>query len=356
MSLFTLYSVLSIPYTLLLHLLSLLSPPRVTPPPPPSAPNGRVALVTGANTGIGLQTALALSERGLTVVLACRDPAKGQAAAALVPRAAFVAPLDLASFASVRAFAKAYRERFKRLDVLVNNAGVNSFEARPPTADGFEHVMQVNFLAAFLLTDLLLPCLKEGVDARVVNVSSVMHRFATPHETVPAWSKAFLASSPTSHYSDSKLAAVLFSLELNRRRPSLRSFAVNPGAVNSDIWRSLPASHPLLYKHLIAPAFRLLYLTPAQGCATSLAAAILELDPSRSLYLQPYLFPRKPAYANPHSGLRLYPPASPLWEIMGVFVGHAAAVPSLPGGDGKGAARALWKAAAEATGAGKGVS
>src|SRR5687768_11329607 len=112
--------------------------------------HGKVCIVTGANTGIGLATARALARAGAHVVLACRDRARGEAAAAGVGDLLL---LDLASFASVRAFAEAFRARFDRLDVLVNNAGLLA-PARVVTGDGHELTFQVNHLGPFLLTKL----------------------------------------------------------------------------------------------------------------------------------------------------------------------------------------------------------
>ncbi|MGB3614406.1 MAG: SDR family NAD(P)-dependent oxidoreductase, partial [Elainellaceae cyanobacterium] len=141
---------------------------------------GKIAIVTGANTGIGYETALALAKTGMTVSLACRNQAKAIQARdsilAQVPEGdVVVMPLDLSELSSVRAFAQAYRERFSHLDLLINNAGVMC----PPyskTEDGFERQMGVNYLGHFLLTELLLDLMPDTSQSRVVSLSSNAHK------------------------------------------------------------------------------------------------------------------------------------------------------------------------------------
>ena len=208
--------------------------------------------------------------------------------------------------------------------------------------------MQTNFLGHFYLTNLLLSSRTFAPSPRVVNLSSVMHHFGSAHVTVGDW-RAAIQSGNANAYADSKLAAVLFSMELNRRCPGLKSFAVNPGAVNSDIWRNIEKASPLLFKYAVQPAFRSVYLDTDQGSVTSVAACVVAtLDPATSLYLQPYAFPRR-SKGELSGGARSYSQTFPLFEMMGVFVGYAATLPRLPGGDGLESARSLWDAASEAT-------
>ena len=169
--------------------------------------SGRTAIVTGANSGIGRATAHALAGAGARVVLAVRDTGKGQAAAAAMPGRTEVRPLDLASLASIRAFAASWEGD---LDLLVNNAGVMV----PPltrTADGFELQLGTNHLGHFALTNLLLG----DVTGRVVTVSSTGHRFGKIDFDDLNWErrpyKAWRA------YGQSKLANLLFTSELQRR-------------------------------------------------------------------------------------------------------------------------------------------
>ena len=143
--------------------------------------SGRVAIVTGANTGIGLETARGLARAGASVVLACRDAEKAGAALAnirsSVERAELCTlPLDLADLDSVEEFVRRFESRFDRLDGLINNAGVMMPPARTLTRQGFELQFGVNHLGHFALTGRLLPRLLETRGARVVNVSSQAHR------------------------------------------------------------------------------------------------------------------------------------------------------------------------------------
>ncbi|MGY1606288.1 MULTISPECIES: oxidoreductase [unclassified Geodermatophilus] len=184
---------------------------------------GRTAVVTGATSGLGLATARALAAAGARVVLAVRDTARGEAAAAGLPGDVEVRRLDLADLASVRDFAAAWRGP---LDVLVNNAGIMMVpEAR--TADGFELQFGTNHLGHFALTNLLLP----HVTDRVVTVSSGAHRMGSIDLADLNWERR--RYSPERAYGQSKLANLLFTLELQRRLTAtgspVRSVAAHPG-------------------------------------------------------------------------------------------------------------------------------
>jgi NAD(P)-dependent dehydrogenase (short-subunit alcohol dehydrogenase family) len=193
---------------------------------------GRVAVVTGANSGLGLVTARELARAGASVVLACRDLAKGEAARdSITLGSASVARLDLADLGSVREFASSFRGQHGRLDLLINNAGVMA-PPRRLTADGFESQLGVNHLGHFALTGLLLPSLLDAEAARVVTVSSAAHRMGRikfgdlqSERHYNSWVA----------YGQSKLANLLFCFELQRRcvaaRPevALSSMAAHPG-------------------------------------------------------------------------------------------------------------------------------
>jgi retinol dehydrogenase-12 len=151
------------------------------PAPTPDL-TGKVVLITGANSGIGFETAIALAAMGATVVMAGRNAAKTAAAVTEVERrtgstSVRAGALDLASFASIRAFAAWFLDEFDRLDVLVNNAGL-VLDERRETVEGFEEMFGVNHLGHVLLTSLLQERLVESAPARVINVASVAHRFA----------------------------------------------------------------------------------------------------------------------------------------------------------------------------------
>ncbi len=184
---------------------------------------GRTAVVTGANSGLGLATAQALAGAGAHVVLAVRDTARGEAAAATVRGSVEVRPLDLADLSSVREFAAGWHGD---LDLLINNAGVmNTPEAR--TKDGFETQFGTNHLGHFALTNLLLPHITD----RVVTLSSTAHR-TSPRVR---FDNLDLTGeySPWAAYSQSKLANLLFTLELQRRLGAagspVRALAAHPG-------------------------------------------------------------------------------------------------------------------------------
>lgn len=199
---------------------------------------GRTVLITGANSGIGLETALALAGAGATVVVAGRNPAKVEAAVERVRAETGSATVeagivDLSSFSSIRAFAAEFLERHDRLDVLVNNAGL-VLDQRRETAEGFEEMFGVNHLGHFLLTDLLRERLVASAPSRVVVVASTAHRYALrgldrsdlQHERS---FKGFRV------YCETKLANVLFARELARRLDGTGVIvhSLHPGSINS---------------------------------------------------------------------------------------------------------------------------
>lgn len=202
------------------------------------AMDGRVAVVTGANSGIGLCTAVGLARLGATVVLACRNADKAAKAADEVRRRAGVdevhlVALDLADLASVRACAEELLGRFGHLDVLVNNAG-GIWSSRQTTAQGFEQTFGVNHLGPFYLTRLLAERLVHSAPSRVVNVTSVGHHFA------PAGMRFGDLQSERGYvalevYGRSKLANILFTRELWRRLAGrgVTANAAHPGPVRS---------------------------------------------------------------------------------------------------------------------------
>jgi NAD(P)-dependent dehydrogenase (short-subunit alcohol dehydrogenase family) len=210
---------------------------------------GRVALVTGANTGTGFAAAKALARRGAHVILACRQVDKAMAAEqrirAEVPGASVErVTLDLGELASVRKAAQAVQERHTRLDLLVNNAGVMI----PPygkTADGFELQLGTNHLGHFALTGLLLPLLLATPGSRVVTMSSTAHKFGRIHFEDLQWERGYHAWGA---YGQSKIANLMFTFELQRRlgRAGSATLAVaaHPGFARTDLARHA-VRHPL---------------------------------------------------------------------------------------------------------------
>jgi NAD(P)-dependent dehydrogenase (short-subunit alcohol dehydrogenase family) len=196
---------------------------------------GTTAIVTGATSGLGLETARALAGAGASVILAARDPAKGEAALDDIRASHRHAQvrfelIDLASLDSVHAFAERLRAHDLKLDLLVNNAGLMAIPTRHTTADGFEMQFGVNYLAHFGLTRLLLPNLLATAKPRVVNLSSIAHKRGALDFADMESEQRY---SPWTAYARSKLAMLMFSFELARRSQSqgwpLLSVAAHPG-------------------------------------------------------------------------------------------------------------------------------
>jgi NAD(P)-dependent dehydrogenase (short-subunit alcohol dehydrogenase family) len=204
--------------------------------------SGRIAVVTGANTGVGFATARVLAERGAQVVLACRDVGKAKRAARIVEAASgalvSVARLDLASLASVREASQELLSRYDRIDLLINNAGV----MEPPyvrTVDGYELTLAANHLGPFAFTGLLLERLLATQESRIVTVSSEGHaRGAIDFDDLQSEN----GYSAGHAYYQSKLANLLFAYELDRRLrgagADTSSLACHPGIVLTNLYRT----------------------------------------------------------------------------------------------------------------------
>eukprot|EP01041_Mallomonas_annulata_P007970 gene7970-16316_t len=252
---------------------------------------GKIAIVTGSNTGIGKRTAANLSKMGAICVLACRDSVKGREAENDINKevkeintnefphassgSAMYLHLDLNSLESVYTFVEELQKNFTKIDILINNAGLN---ASGTSSDGLNTLFQVNYLGHFLLFCLIKPLLNKN--ARVVNLSSVMHHYGDSDFRSSAYTNKSKLSNftPRSHYSDSKLYMNFLTMEINRRfytndtsYQSILAVSVNPGAVRSDIWRFVPFPFFQIYQLLM----RLLYLSVEQGCMTTVMGAIL---------------------------------------------------------------------------------
>jgi retinol dehydrogenase 12 len=231
--------------------------------------DARTALVTGANTGIGKATALALAGQGWRVWVTARSEAKGAAAVASIKAATgndavFLLLLDLSDLGSVRDCARSFLEPYEALHVLINNAGVGG--ARGVTKQGFEMTFGVNHLGHFLLTQLLLDRLRDSAPARVVTVASDAHYNARGVD-FEAVRRPARGITGLGEYAVSKLCNVLFAQELARRTAGtgVHSYALHPGVVASDIWRRVPwPVRPLVTRRM---------LTVEQGAQTSLYCA-----------------------------------------------------------------------------------
>jgi NAD(P)-dependent dehydrogenase (short-subunit alcohol dehydrogenase family) len=212
--------------------------------------SGRLAIVTGSNTGLGYDTARVLAARGAQVVMAVRDTAKGEAAAArirqLTPGAKVgVHKLDLGSLASVRAAAAAMAAEYPRVDLLINNAGV-MYPPKSTTADGFELHFGTNHLGHFALTGLLLPNLL-GVDgSRVVVVASIAHNIKAKIDFDDLqWAKR--KYDRVAAYGQSKLANLMFAFDLQRRLAAANAktiaVAAHPGVAATELVRHIPGAN-----------------------------------------------------------------------------------------------------------------
>ena len=251
--------------------------------PTPSTPSlaGRVALITGANTGIGLVTARELARRGARVFIACRSaeraaPALEQIRAASPGAQVEALSIDLGDFASVRQCADSFLARKLPLHLLINNAGLAG--TRGFTASGFELAFGVNHMGHFLFTQLLLERIKGSAPARIVTLASRAH-IRTSGIDWEAVRQPTRTRTAIAEYAASKLANVWFSAELGRRLAGsgVGTYALHPGVVASDIWRSVPWPFRSLVK--------LRMISPDEGALTSLYCATApELDGETGLY------------------------------------------------------------------------
>ncbi|MFE7223868.1 SDR family NAD(P)-dependent oxidoreductase [Nocardioides sp. NPDC057577] len=203
---------------------------------------GRVAVVTGANTGLGFETARMLAAHGAHVVLAVRDAEKGKQAAARIDGDVSVQVLDLTSLDSIRSAAADLRTAHPRIDLLINNAGV-MYTPKQTTEDGFELQFGTNHLGHFAFTGLLLDSLLPVPGSRVVTVSSIGHRIrADIHFDDLQWERSY---SRVAAYGQAKLANLMFTYELQRRlapHGTTIAVAAHPGGSNTELARNTPAA------------------------------------------------------------------------------------------------------------------
>ncbi|HEY0183789.1 MAG TPA: oxidoreductase [Rhodopila sp.] len=296
---------------------------------------GKVAIVTGATGGLGIETALGLCRRGATTILAGRNPGKGSHAVdrilRLVPGAkARFEPLDLASLASVHRFADAVRAAHGGvIDILVNNAGVMGMPARQQTEDGFERQIGVNYLAHFALTARLKDalCAAPG-GGRVVNLASLAHRRGQLDLDDLQSAKTY---SPMGAYAASKLAMLVFTIELQRRADrnhwNLCSVAAHPGWARTDI---IGNGMTGLKARVIETVFGLVAQSAADGALPSLYAATSP-DVNGGAYYGPSRFDER---RGPPAPARIFPQATDpataarLWTLSEALTGVSFDEPS----------------------------
>lgn len=249
---------------------------------------GKTVIITGANTGIGKETALDMARRGARVFLACRSeertlPVVDEIRSATGNEQVFFKKLDLARITSIRAFAEDFTDEEERLDILINNAGVVSPKGET-TDDGFEIHMGVNHLGHFLLTNLLLDHLEQsGPGSRVVTVSALAalligevdlddlmnskgysHPWYPPMETYR-------------RYANSKLANILFTQELARRLEGtgVTAYTLHPGVIQTELTRNVESSIERFLTSMVSfPPVSYLLKTPSEGAQTSICCAV----------------------------------------------------------------------------------
>ena len=272
----------------------------------------KTVVVTGATSGIGKETAVALAAGGARVIMTARDAERGRRALEEVRARsdggqAQVRALDLASLASVHAFADALLEEEQELHVLVNNAGL-VLSQRHLTEDGFEATFATNHLGPFLLTSRLLPRLRESAPARIVVVASTAHHAARRGLDFDDLQTAERYTSLKA-YSRSKLANVLHAAELARRLDGtgVTANSLHPGAVASGFGRSGDTVGPEAVLMALARPF---LLSPAQGAATSVHLA---MAPDLAEVSGQYFVRSKPS--RPSKAARDAEAAARLWEV-----------------------------------------
>ncbi|WP_020423090.1 oxidoreductase [Amycolatopsis sp. ATCC 39116] len=261
---------------------------------------GRTVLVTGANSGLGLQTSLVLAAKGARVLIACRNPERGEQALRTVSSGAAAAPelisLDLADLASVRAAAARAEELTGgKLDVLINNAGLMA-APKGRTKDGFELQFGTNHLGHAALTWLLMPALRRGTNARVVTLSSLAATGGRVDFDDPGFEHR--RYNPAAAYSQSKIANQIFALELDRRLRAagddVISVAAHPGytATNLNSNMANAQGHPIVRK-LVGGVTFLGDLLVAQGVRTGALPSLIAAtapDVNGGDYIGPSLF------------------------------------------------------------------
>jgi NAD(P)-dependent dehydrogenase (short-subunit alcohol dehydrogenase family) len=288
-----------------------------------SSQAGKIIIVTGGNAGIGFETAKAFYENGAHVILACRDLDKGQSAIDKIEKKAGagkidLALLDLSSLASVAEFAETFKQKYKELHLLINNAGIMT----PPqalTAEGYESQFGVNFLGHFALTGHLYPLIKKTKASRIITLTSLGYTYGSIDFDNLKSEKSYDAFR---EYCQSKLADLLFTVELQRRITAkgdqVLSLAAHPGITKTDLSRHMSADE-------IAAAIERLgaLMETEQGALPTLYAAVSP-EVAESGFYGP----------DADGGLRGYPAAAAILENA---LDEAVA-------------QRLWKMAEEATG------
>ncbi|XP_023654776.2 retinol dehydrogenase 12-like isoform X1 [Paramormyrops kingsleyae] len=234
--------------------------------------DGKTVIITGANTGIGKETARDLAKRGARVIMACRDVEKGEVAMDEIMQDSgskdiVLSKLDLSDTKSIREFAELINKEEKQVDILINNAGIMMCPYSK-TIDGFEMQFGVNHLGHFLLTYLLIDLIKKSAPARIINVSSMAHTWGPIRLDDINHEKSYDSKKA---YGQSKLANILCTRLMAKKLEGtgVTTYALHPGVVQSELWRHLSAPAQLGVK-MIKPFTK----TSVQGAQTSIYCAV----------------------------------------------------------------------------------
>lgn len=244
----------------------------------------KIVVITGASAGIGHYTAQELAKAGATIIMACRDIPKAEKVKEMIIKSSNVQhslkidimALDLSDLKSIRNFAENFKAKYKRLDILINNAGIMALPARKLTKDGFEMQIGTNHLGHFFLTNLLLDVIKASQPSRIINVASLAHFYGYLNLDDLNCEKYY-----NSHltYGGSKLANVLFTKELAKRLEgtNVKVCCLHPGVVRTELMRYMLEKNFLLKigLTLAAPFYWLFTKNVEQGSQTSLYCALL---------------------------------------------------------------------------------
>jgi len=241
---------------------------------------GKVVIITGANIGIGKETALELARLNATVILACRDSQKTFPVIAEIKtqthnqNVEFI-PLDLSDMASIRAFVQSFKSKYNRLDILINNAAVMALPERILTKDGFETQFATNYIGPFYLTNLLVDLIKASAPSRIINLSSDAHTASKTFEFDNL--NSVNKYHPLLAYVQSKLAFVMFTKELQRRLDlegaQVKVVSLHPGVVRTEAMRHLNSFGWKAFFALFSPIFYFTSKSSKQGAQTTLYLA-----------------------------------------------------------------------------------
>ncbi|HEY4431826.1 MAG TPA: SDR family oxidoreductase [Paenibacillus sp.] len=278
---------------------------------------GKIALITGANSGMGLATTVELARKGAKVIMVCRNRQRGEEALASAKQKSHSEDIelmlcDLASLESIRSFVEDFTQKYPILDVLINNAGVVTIK-RQLTKDGFEMDLGVNHLGHFLLTNLLLEPLKAAEQGRIVVVASGAYKIGSLHYEDPTLSRRF---NPAKAYARSKLANILFTKELavQLHDTKVTVNCVHPGAVGTNIGVNRETG----FGKSILKLLSYFFLTPEQGADT---AIYLATEPDLQEVTGQYYYRRKIKQLSPRAQNKQE--AERLWQWSQEQVGQS---------------------------------